>query len=231
MQLKLKKFSRRKVLPLRGYYKFKIHIPAENYILLDFGNIIDEELNRYIMALMSEIKHEAIIELIPAYSSLLMEFNQELADSREIIAYIKKLKPIVSVTGSALHEIPVKYDGANGPDLEFVAANAGLSKSEVIKRHTANEYRVYMLGFLPGFCYLGGLDPKLACKRMDSPRLVVPAGSVGIAGNQTGIYPSQSPGGWRIIGRTDLIMYKADSEDSFPIKPGDRIRFVAVDDD
>jgi inhibitor of KinA len=125
-------------------------------------------------------------------------------------------------------EVPVSYGGGDGPDLAAVAAFAGCPEDEVIRLHTATEYRVYMLGFLPGFPYMGLVNEKIAMPRLDSPRLRVPPGSVGIAGLQTGIYPFESPGGWRIIGRTALRLFDESRPDPFLFKAGDRVRFVVT---
>jgi KipI family sensor histidine kinase inhibitor len=134
----------------------------------------------------------------------------------------------VDVVPSRLVEIPVRYGGADALDLDAVAARAGLTCEEVIARHTAAEYRVAMLGFAPGFPYLLGLDPALAMPRLDTPRQHVAAGSVGIGGAQTGIYPRPGPGGWRIIGRTDAVLFDATRASPSLLAPGDRVRFVAV---
>ena len=121
--------------------------------------------------------------------------------------------------------IPVCY-GGTGPDLAFVAKHTGLTEAEVIRRHTGRDYRIYMLGFLPGFPYLGGLDPGLFTPRLQNPRTAIPAGSVGIGGEQTGIYPVASPGGWQLIGRTPLDLF--DPERPPRYAAGDRIRFTAI---
>ena len=125
-------------------------------------------------------------------------------------------------------EIPVCYGGSYGEDLKDVAAHAGLTEEEVIKLHSSVDYNIYMLGFLPGFPYLGGLDPKLFTPRLDNPRTKIPEGSVGIGGEQTGIYPLESPGGWRLIGRTPLKLYDPDREQPFLYQAGDYIRFVPI---
>ena len=127
--------------------------------------------------------------------------------------------------------VPVCYGGAHGPDLEFVAAHAGLTTDEVVALHSAVAYLVYMLGFTPGFAYLGGMTERIAAPRLDSPRTRIPAGSVGIAGAQTGIYPIESPGGWRLIGRTPLRLFDPRSERPFLLAAGDRARFVPVSGD
>jgi KipI family sensor histidine kinase inhibitor len=126
-------------------------------------------------------------------------------------------------------EIPVRYGHNAGPDLADVAAHCGLTPDEVVQRHTAAEYVVYFVGFQPGFAYLGGLDDVLHTPRRAEPRLAVPAGSVGIGGAQTGIYPLATPGGWQLIGRTELPLFDPHAEPPTLLAPGDRVRFVAID--
>ena len=123
-------------------------------------------------------------------------------------------------------EIPVAYGGAHGPDLADVAAHTGLAPAEVVRRHAGGEYVVYLLGFLPGFAFMGGLAPELATPRRTEPRLTVPARSVGIGGAQTGIYPLASPGGWQLIGRTALELFDPQAAEPTLLRPGDRVRFV-----
>ena len=127
-----------------------------------------------------------------------------------------------------LVEIPVCYGGDFGEDLGFVAAHGGLTEEEVIRIHSGRDYRIYMLGFLPGFPYLGGLDSRLFTPRLSTPRVKIPAGSVGIGGEQTGIYPLESPGGWQLIGRTPLTLFSPERGGALPYGPGDRIRFVPI---
>ena len=135
--------------------------------------------------------------------------------------------PEKDVQGRLL-EIPVTYGGVHGPDLEAVAARCGISKERFITLHSQAVYRVYCLGFQPGFAYLGGLDPALEVPRLDSPRLSVPAGSVAIAGSQTAVYPTNSPGGWHIIGHTETRMFDPQSEYPSLLLPGDSVRFVVL---
>lgn len=208
---------------------FKVFEPAENYLLLEFGNKIDEKTNSYIIALAGCIDHDAVVEVIPAYSSLLIEYDNNSISSKTLIKYIKRLKPDCLKYSGRRIEIPVVYGGVYGPDIGHVAKVNGLTEEEVINLHCSREYRVYMLGFMPGFCYLGGLDNRIACERLEKPRLRIPKGSVGIAGSQTGIYPSDSPGGWMLIGRTSFELYRPDESNPFPVKAGDIIKFSRID--
>lgn len=127
-------------------------------------------------------------------------------------------------------EIPTVYGGEFGPDLGFVASHNHLTEADVVSIHSGTDYLVYMMGFIPGFTYLGGMDPRIATPRLSSPRTHIPAGSVGIAGEQTGTYPSDSPGGWQIIGRTPLSMYDASREEAALLKAGDYVRYVPIDE-
>lgn len=213
---------------MREDFDYRLHFPADNYILIDFGNRIDEELNKYILGMADVLDHEAIIEVIPAYSSILIEFDTGIAQKTELCSFIKNIKHVKTRAEGKIHDIPVIYGGEQGPDLSFVALNAGLTEEDVIQIHTSVLYRVFMIGFLPGFCYLGGLDKRLETKRLDVPRMVIPAGSVGIAGMQTGVYPEKSPGGWRIIGKTDFKFFNPETGTIFPVRHGDRVRFKAV---
>ena len=126
-------------------------------------------------------------------------------------------------------EVPTVYGGEFGPDLSFVASHNHLSEDEVISIHSGTDYLVYMLGFIPGFSYLGGMDPRIATPRLSSPRTLIPAGSVGIAGEQTGTYPSDSPGGWQIIGRTPVTMYDMSKAQAALLNAGDYVRYVPID--
>lgn len=208
--------------------RYRIHYPAKNYLLLDFKQIIDEKINNYLLSLSEAIIHEAVIEKIPAYSSLLIEFNDKLISGKKLSKYIKDLKPLVQERKGVIHNVPVYYGGDYGPDLAHVAKINNLTESEVVKIHSSVKYRVYMLGFMPGFCYLGGMDRRISCNRLENPRIKIVKGSVGIAGNQTGIYPQVSPGGWQIIGRTDFELFNINLKDPFPIKAGDYIKFQHV---
>lgn len=188
---------------------------------------------RKLMVLFDGLKMEGLLELVPSYNEIMVCFDPLLADRNKVVEKIKSLEPFLSAVelpaGKEI-EIPVYYGGKWGPDLAYVAAINGLTTKEVVGIHSSVDYLVYMLGFTPGFCYLGGLDDRIATPRKSNPRLVVAAGSVGIAGRQTGVYPVQSPGGWQIIGRTNVQLFDPHREPVFLVNPGDKIRFVPVTD-
>ena len=202
---------------------------------VEFGNEINIDINRKVYALEHTIQQAqipSVMEMVPSYRSLLVRFDPYINSQLEMEELISNLLPSLVVNDESLHreiEIPVHYGGEDGPDLKFVADHNGLTPQEVIDIHSSHTYPVYMMGFTPGFPYLGGMDPRIATPRIKRPRLRVPAGSVGIAGEQTGIYSIQSPGGWRLIGRTDLQLYDPESETPFLLSPGDRVRFVPVE--
>jgi KipI family sensor histidine kinase inhibitor len=169
-------------------------------------------------------------EAIPGMNNLTLLFDPlavDLTRLRETLeaACAETAEPAGGDT-YARHELSVRYGGADGPDLEAVARQADIPVDEVIERHTCVEYIVFFIGFQPGFAYLGGLDPRLATPRRKEPRLKVPAGSVGIGGNQTGVYPSVSPGGWQLIGRTAEVLFDPAQAVPALLSPGDRVRFV-----
>ena len=178
---------------------------------------------------------------MPSYASALLRFDANFwagqgdgdphrAMSGAIEPLLKKLpQPDTGAAQGRLHELPVCYGGDCGADLDAVAEHCGLKRDEVIRRHCEAEYHVAMLGFAPGFAYLLGLDPSLQMPRHDKPRTRVPAGSVGIGGAQTGIYPRELPGGWQLLGRTPAQLFDAaNSEQPALLEPGDRVRFVAI---
>jgi len=170
-------------------------------------------------------------EWVPAYSSVLVIFDPLLVEISKVKSWLKDcLENISDIDAGKTRKliIPVHYGGENGPDLAYVASYNHLSPGEVVRRHTAQTYHVGMMGFTPGFAYLLGLDPSLATPRLKSPRTLVPAGSVGIAGGQTGIYPLESPGGWQLIGRTEMALFDPDHPPYFLLSPGDEVQFQAV---
>ncbi|MFW5791017.1 MAG: 5-oxoprolinase subunit PxpB [Bacillota bacterium] len=208
---------------------------GDKAILIEFDYKISEEINERVRRLDIAINQhlvDSIIETVPAYHSILVYYNPLLVDSKELISKLKSLEESKSedeIPEPRQLDIPVVYGGEFGPDLKYVADHNNLTPEEVIKKHTSGRYRVYMLGFTPGFAYLGGLSDQLAAPRHNNPRGKIPAGSVGIAGSQTGIYPITSPGGWRIIGRTPLELFKPDSDQPFLFKQGDIVNFKKID--
>ena len=207
---------------------------GDSAILVQFGERIDLEINRRAHALARRIAAgplPGIGEAVPGYTTLLVHYDPLQLD------YERALEWLRAQTGLAASEplpaarrvsVPVVYGGEHGPDLDFVAQHTGLSPAEVIRRHAGGEYPVYFLGFTPGFPYLGGLDPRLSVPRLLTPRTFIPAGSVGIAGPQTGIYPVDSPGGWRIIGWTPLRLFDLQQDPPALLAPGDLVSFTPV---
>lgn len=210
---------------------------GDRAISIDFGQVIDPIINRHIRQTIERIKElqlDGIIELVPTYCALLVEYDAMLYSYSEICNIIEPtleegmantINELVTVV-----EVPTVYGGEFGPDLSFVASHNHLSEDEVISIHSGTDYLVYMLGFIPGFTYLGGMDPRIATPRLSSPRTLIPAGSVGIAGEQTGTYPSDSPGGWQIIGRTPVTMYDMSKAQAALLKAGDYVRYVPIDE-
>ncbi len=192
---------------------------------LRFGEGLDEAANRRaharLRALLNDL-HPAVTDLIPGYASLYVEFDEEKAPEAEVRAWAEGAPEAAGDEGRQV-EIPVVYDG---PDLAELARWAGLSEEEVVRRHMERTYRVYAIGFTPGFPFMAEVDPKIAKPRRPEPRKRVPAHSVGIAGRQTGVYPQESPGGWNLIGRTRVRLFDPHRERPFFLEPGDRVRFL-----
>ncbi|GGB12504.1 5-oxoprolinase subunit PxpB [Macrococcus hajekii] len=202
---------------------------SENALICIFEAVIDETINHQVLALKKAIEEahiEGIEELVTSYHTLVV-YLDETANHDVIAEQIKKLKISKSSKGGKkVFYIPVCYD--YGLDLEELAAHCQLSAQEVIERHTAKQYLIYMLGFMPGFPFLGGLDPSIAKPRKETPRKEIPAGSVGIANEQTGMYPFASPGGWNIIGRTPVKLFDAERTPSVYYEAGNYIQFKAI---
>jgi KipI family sensor histidine kinase inhibitor len=210
-------------------------LPAgDSAIVVEYGDGIDLALNARVRLLHRALgarQHAGIVETVPTYRSLMVHYDP-IVLSREAIEHLiaetaERLPEETREPGRTV-EIPVTYGGAAGPDLADVAAFAGLKEGQVVELHASGDYTVFMLGFMPGFPYLGGLPQRIATPRLDTPRTLVPAGSVGIAGAQTGIYPSESPGGWRLIGRTPVTLFDPRRSPPALLEAGDRVRFVPV---
>jgi KipI family sensor histidine kinase inhibitor len=200
-----------------------------------FEPSIDPLTNARCVALARAIESgrlSGVRDVVPAYHTVGVYFDPTRiprGDLEKILAsLVRDIPDGAPVTDSLPIEIVVTYGGEYGPDLASLATFARCNEQEVIRLHTATVYRVYMVGFLPGFAYLGTVDARIAMPRLDEPRTRVPAGSVAIAGAQTGIYPRESPGGWRIIGRTSATLFDPSSSQAAMLKVGDRVRFVAA---
>ncbi|GAB3385790.1 5-oxoprolinase subunit PxpB [Lysobacter fragariae] len=213
---------------------------ADDAWLLQLGDRIDPLVNARVHALAARVRARAptwLRDLVPAYASLGVFFDPAIASAADVREWLASQLDIATREDTVertieptarVVEIPVIYGGEHGPDLEPSAAELGLSAEELVARHVAGNYTVAMIGFAPGFPYLLGLDPELALPRLASPRTHVPAGSVGIGGAQTGIYPNESPGGWRLIGRTPLALFDPTRESPALLTPGDCVRFVPL---
>ena len=210
---------------------------GDSSLLIQFGNEINPEINQKIKAtvqLMREQHIEGVQDVIPAFCSLLINYDPRVISYSEITKRMKTLLKVETKAGTGkkkIYEIPVGYGGKYGPDLSYIAEHAGMTEDEVIALHSSKDYLIYMLGFLPGFCYLGGLDERLHTPRLATPRIKIEAGSVGIGGSQTGIYPMESPGGWQLMGMTPVKTYDPERAVPILVEAGDYIRFVPVDEE
>lgn len=209
---------------------------GEQGLVVEFGSTIAPEINSRVHALAGSLlagRIAGIIEVVPTYRSLLVYFDPFVITREELQNRITGVLASGSARESAqaksrVIKIPVCYGGEFGPDLGFVAAHNSLTEEEVIHIHTSKPYLVYMLGFTPGFPYLGGMSERIATPRLEKPRTAIPAGSVGIAGSQTGFYPIESPGGWQLIGRTPFKAFNPASSRPFVFAPGDYLQFKAI---
>ena len=210
---------------------------ADDALLVRLGDRIDAETNARVHALCARLHADPpdwLRDVVPAYASVGVFFDLATVAADDVRAWLQR-RIVQAPAGNPqpraarLVEIPVHYGGIDGPDLEAAAFELGLTAAQLAERHAAGEYTVAMIGFAPGFPYLLGLDPALALPRLASPRARVAAGSVGIGGAQTGIYPTEGPGGWRLFGRTPLRLFDPMRSPPTLLSPGDRVRFVAVD--
>ena len=207
---------------------------GDQALLLRWGDTVDAAINARVHAAAAHLRGAMLpwlVDCVPAYASLAVFFDG-IAPERAAEAVSRRLADAsasIAAVSSRLVDIPVCYGGEHGPDLDEVARHTGLDATQVIERHAHPDYHVAMLGFSPGFPYLLGLDAALAVPRLATPRVRVPAGSVGIGGTQTGAYPHAGPGGWRLIGRTPLALFDARRDPPARLLPGDRVRFVPID--
>lgn len=209
---------------------------GDSALTVELGREISPAVNARVTAL-TRLLHEAALpgvrELVPAYCALTVQYDPAVLSAERLIPLLTELCGRLDgaqAQKGELVELPVWYGGFCGPDLGFVAQHAGMTPEQAVALHSAADYLIYMLGFTPGFPYLGGMDVRIAAPRLSSPRVRIPAGSVGIAGEQTGVYPIASPGGWQIIGRTPLKLFDPGREQPFLLSAGQKVRFVPIDE-
>ncbi|MFT8539278.1 MAG: 5-oxoprolinase subunit PxpB [Leuconostoc mesenteroides] len=213
----------------------KVIFSGDTSINVVFENVVSEKISNQVLSIAKLVERQHInglVDIIPAYREVTFVFDPLVIDIASFKYFLEKQLnkmdgEIVDKNGRH-YDIPVLYNDEVGLDLLEVAKYHGLSIEEVIHLHTAQAYRIYMLGFLPGFAYLGGLDAKLHTPRKNTPRLRIPAGSIAIGGEQTGYYPVDSPGGWQIIGQTPLVMFDSNRPE-IKLHAGDRMKFYAID--
>jgi KipI family sensor histidine kinase inhibitor len=217
-------------------YDEPVFLPAgDAALLVEVGDAIDPAINSRVHALDRALRQRPILgllDLVPAYRSLLVLYDPLAVSAQAVEAHISTLWDETATVGPAVGRvvrIPTCYGARFGPDLAFVAKHARLPAEEVVAIHAGTDYRVYMMGFSPGFTYLGGMSERIAAPRLKTPRTSIPAGSVGIAQQQTGIYPVESPGGWQLIGRTPVPLFDPLRDPPTAVEPGDSIRFVPID--
>ncbi|WP_255487289.1 5-oxoprolinase subunit PxpB [Oceanospirillum sediminis] len=211
-----------------------IRVAGENALIIYFGEQTSPEVSARVQQAVSVLQNELadeLIDMVPSYASLLVIYNLMVTDHLHIRNQIERL---LSGLGSAENSdgkvvtLPAWYSSEAGPDLEDLARNAGLTTDEVIQLHSEAEYRVYAIGFAPGFAYLGEVDPRIAAPRLSTPRQKVPRGAIAIADRQTAVYPAVSPGGWNLIGLCPTRMFKPEADPTMPVQVGDRIKFSPV---
>ena len=211
------------------------YIPSgDSAFIIKAGDVISEEIHvtvRKLLKKLDEAEIAGVTDIIPSYNEIMVCYDPTVAGYKQIIGDLRAceagLESVQLPEPSAVH-VPVIYGGEYGPDLQYVADINSMSHEEVVNIHCSAVCLVYMLGFTPGFCYLGGMDPRIATPRRETPRMKIPAGAVGIAGQQTGIYPIESPGGWQLIGRTPLKLFDPQKKSPFLFSAGDYVKFFPV---
>ncbi|MDM8540332.1 5-oxoprolinase subunit PxpB [Desulfococcaceae bacterium HSG9] len=219
------------------FEKTLFRLAGDRGLLAEYGDGIDPVVNLKVRAMTIVIKNDmpdGVIEIIPSYRSLLAVYDPgvtTLSTLKATLTTMEQRLSEVEIPPPRRVEIPVCYGGAYGPDIEYVAKSNHLTVEEVIKIHSAGDYLIYMVGFTPGFPFLGGLAQELITPRLETPRTLVPEGSVGIANAQTGVYPVASPGGWQLIGQTPLKLFAPEREAPLLYQAGDRIQFKSISGD
>lgn len=224
----------------------EFHPQGDQAVVIELGQTIELSAHQRVKQLSNHLDHhppEWMIEYIPAFTTVTIIYDPVFVHKRLSSSKLpyqtvceelsKRITPLTdSIEQSPrIVEIPVCYGGELGPDLSYVAEENDLTEKEVIDIHKSGEYLVYMIGFAPGFPYIGGMDEKISTPRKDEPRLTIPAGSVGIAGGQTGVYPIETPGGWQLIGRTPLNLFNPDRDVPSLLQAGDKIKFFSITPD
>jgi KipI family sensor histidine kinase inhibitor len=212
----------------------KLRTAGEDALILYLGDSANAQTLAQVQAAVIAIEQEfgdELVDMVPSYASVLILYDPLHSDRRAITRRLRSilatLKPQAATTGRTV-VLPVYYAPEAGADLEALAARAGITMQQVIDLHCATEYRVYAIGFAPGFAYLGEVDERIAAPRLATPRASVPRGSVAIADRQTAVYPSVSPGGWNLIGRCPTAMFTPDTQPGMPVAVGDAVRFEPV---
>ena len=215
----------------------KIEIAGQNAFIVYFAEQTSAAVSAQIQAAVANIlatMQDSIIDLVPSYASLLVIFDLDRSDhfavKQQLRAALSQLDSVDAASGE-LVTLPVYYSAESGPDLEVIAQLGNISVDDVIEIHQQQEYRVYAIGFAPGFAYLGEVDERIAAPRLATPRQKVPRGAVAIADRQTAVYPAVSPGGWNLIGLCPTRMFDPDKNPSMPVRVGDRIQFAAISRD
>ena len=216
-------------------YQRPTYLPAGDRALsIELGNAISRDISARVRALYMAIEEQAVpgvLELVPTYRAILVYYDPQVVTCAELVDNLEALEATQATalpSAPRVVEIPTVYGGEYGPDLEHVSQHCGLPEDEVVGIHTGTDYLIYMMGFTPGFPYLGGMSERIATPRLQTPRTIIPAGSVGIAEKQTGVYPIESPGGWQLIGRTPVRLFEPGRDPPVMVEAGDYLRFVPV---
>lgn len=209
---------------------------GDRAVTVELGNEISAEINARVHLIafaLDRLRWPGIVDVVPSYRSLLIYYDPlrlGLPELQDRILHLGDLDE-ADLPARRVIEIPTRYGGEYGPDMDFVARHTGLTPDEVAAIHASTEYLVYMMGFNTGYPYLGGMSPRIAVPRLETPRTRVPAGSVGIAQQQTGIYPVESPGGWQLIGRSPVRLFNPELDPPVTIRAGDYLKFMQIDDE